>query len=215
MATSAQARSAIAVAQQKQAALKSRLPVLKGAAETSARKVYGDGTAKLNTATSAANKDPNKAYTNATGAQAAFDAGLKVTNAPTAQPTGAAGTTYVVARGDTLSKIGAKVGVDWRAIYEANKKVIGPDPGKIEVGMRLVLPKAPAPARPSPAIVRAPPPAVAPPSVVPPGVEAELPQAPAWFKPAVKIVGVAAAAGAAYWIYKTIFGGKKSAAQAA
>jgi polar amino acid transport system substrate-binding protein len=61
---------------------------------------------------------------------------------------GASGTveTYVVRPGDTLSRIarkhyGAAWATSWQRIYEANRDVIGPDPGRLEVGMKLEIPK--------------------------------------------------------------------------
>lgn len=48
--------------------------------------------------------------------------------------------TYTVQRGDTLSKIGAKFGVKWQAIYDANRKAIGSDPNRIYSGLVLVIP---------------------------------------------------------------------------
>lgn len=59
---------------------------------------------------------------------------------------------YTVARGDSLSAIGAKLGVNWRELYDANKGVIGGNPNRLKVGMVLNLPGqgggggAPAPA---------------------------------------------------------------------
>jgi ABC-type amino acid transport substrate-binding protein len=61
-------------------------------------------------------------------------------------PAEAAGATeYVVQPGDTLSTIAGKhfgdVGPNaWRAIWEANKAIIGDDPNRIRAGMRLTLP---------------------------------------------------------------------------
>ena len=55
----------------------------------------------------------------------------------------APGRTHVVAEGETLSSIAAAVYGDssqWRRLYEANRSVIGADPGAIRVGMRLVVP---------------------------------------------------------------------------
>lgn len=48
---------------------------------------------------------------------------------------------YEVVSGDSLSKIGAKYGVDWKTIYEANKDKIK-DPDKIQAGWKLKIPKA-------------------------------------------------------------------------
>jgi LysM repeat protein len=57
---------------------------------------------------------------------------------------GAAGrNTYVVRSGDTLTTIArARYGsvAKWRAIYEANRALIGPNPDELEVGMVLTLP---------------------------------------------------------------------------
>jgi lysozyme len=68
-------------------------------------------------------------------------------------PSGGGTTTYTVRPGDTLSAIGAQFGVDWHAIYAANKGLIGPDPNRIQAGWVLTIPaggSAPAPA-PAPA----------------------------------------------------------------
>lgn len=46
---------------------------------------------------------------------------------------------YVVKPGDSLSKIGAKYGVPWKAIYEANKQLIK-DPDLIHPGWKLKIP---------------------------------------------------------------------------
>ena len=56
--------------------------------------------------------------------------------------TGAGAATYVVGKGDNLSKIADKVFGDssrWKEIYEANKDTIS-DPNKIYVGQELVIP---------------------------------------------------------------------------
>lgn len=56
--------------------------------------------------------------------------------APARQPR-----TYTVERGDTLSGIAAKLGLDgWQRLYEANVAVIGPDPNLIHPGQALVMP---------------------------------------------------------------------------
>jgi LysM repeat protein len=49
---------------------------------------------------------------------------------------------YVVQPGDTLSGIAARLAVrgGWPALYAANRRVIGPDPGVIHPGAVLVLP---------------------------------------------------------------------------
>ncbi len=48
--------------------------------------------------------------------------------------------TYTVVAHDTLSLIGARLGVTWRAIYAANAAAIGPNPNLIHAGLRLVIP---------------------------------------------------------------------------
>lgn len=61
---------------------------------------------------------------------------------------------YTIAPGDTLSGIAAALGVPggWRALYAANRRVIGPDPDLIHAGMVLVAPPpAVRPARQHPA----------------------------------------------------------------
>ena len=56
---------------------------------------------------------------------------------------------YVVQPGDTLSGIAAALGVPggWPALYAANRRAIGPDPGLIRPGTVLTLPGPTAPAR--------------------------------------------------------------------
>jgi LysM repeat protein len=72
---------------------------------------------------------------------------------------------YTVAYGETLSGIAAQFAVrgGWPALYETNRAEVGPDPGRIDPGLRLTLPSPaaspaasssaspdPAPARPVP-----------------------------------------------------------------
>lgn len=57
---------------------------------------------------------------------------------PTHKP--APAQTYVVARGDTLTKIARRFNVDTAALYDANKDVIGADPNRINPGMKLTIP---------------------------------------------------------------------------
>ncbi|GAA4503812.1 hypothetical protein GCM10023172_29320 [Hymenobacter ginsengisoli] len=55
----------------------------------------------------------------------------------------AAGSTYTVVSGDSLSKIAKNHYGDaakWHQIYEANKAIIGSNPDHIEVGQELTLP---------------------------------------------------------------------------
>ncbi len=51
--------------------------------------------------------------------------------------------TYVVRRGDTLSRIAAKAKVrgGWKALYVKNRAVIGRNPNHLRVGQRLALPR--------------------------------------------------------------------------
>ncbi len=62
-----------------------------------------------------------------------------------AQPadSAAAGTSYTVVSGDSLSKIAKNHYGDaakWHQIYEANKAIIGSNPDHIEVGQELTIP---------------------------------------------------------------------------
>lgn len=50
-----------------------------------------------------------------------------------------AGNTYTVQSGDSLSKIGAKHGVSWQKIFEANRDKID-DPDRIFPGQELTIP---------------------------------------------------------------------------
>jgi ABC-type amino acid transport substrate-binding protein len=59
---------------------------------------------------------------------------------------GATFETYVVQSGDTLSRIarefyGDAQAASWQRIYEANRDVIGDDPGRLRVGMTLQIPQ--------------------------------------------------------------------------
>lgn len=77
---------------------------------------------------------PIKGDTGATGKTGATGA-----TGPAAGTT--AGRTYTVRSGDSLSAIADKYeGVSWRQIYDANKALIGPDPGLIQPGQVLVIP---------------------------------------------------------------------------
>ena len=54
------------------------------------------------------------------------------------------GSSYVIAKGDSLWNIALRAygdGFAWTRIYEANKAVIGTNPGIIEAGMTLSLPR--------------------------------------------------------------------------
>ena len=55
---------------------------------------------------------------------------------------GAAGggaNTYTVVAGDSLSKIASKYGIQWKAIYDANRDILN-DPDKIYPGQELKIP---------------------------------------------------------------------------
>jgi biotin carboxyl carrier protein len=69
---------------------------------------------------------------------------------PPADPPDASDGEYVVKPGDYLAKIAADLKIDggWKALYEINKDVIGPNPNLIEPGMKLVLPGHEAPGNP-------------------------------------------------------------------
>lgn len=49
-------------------------------------------------------------------------------------------TMYTVKSGDTLSKIGKLYNVNWKDIYDDNKKSIGHNPNLIKVGQLLIIP---------------------------------------------------------------------------
>ena len=59
-----------------------------------------------------------------------------------AVPGGQRPLSYAVAPGDTLSAVATALGVrgGWRALYAANRRVVGPDPGLIRPGMILAVP---------------------------------------------------------------------------
>jgi LysM repeat protein len=66
-----------------------------------------------------------------------------------ALPATAGADRYTVAPGDTLSAIAAALAIPggWQALYAANRRTIGPDPGTINPGTVLATPPAPAAAR--------------------------------------------------------------------
>ncbi len=55
---------------------------------------------------------------------------------------GGGANTYTVEHGDSLSAIGAKYGISWHSIYEANKALIGDNPDMIQPGQELTIPSA-------------------------------------------------------------------------
>jgi nucleoid-associated protein YgaU len=54
---------------------------------------------------------------------------------------GGGGHTYTVVSGDNLTKIGAKYGISWKEIYDANRDILN-DPDKIQPGQELKIPGA-------------------------------------------------------------------------
>ena len=52
---------------------------------------------------------------------------------------GGGGNTYTVESGDSLSKIGTKYGIQWKAIWDANRDILK-DPDKIYPGQELKIP---------------------------------------------------------------------------
>lgn len=52
---------------------------------------------------------------------------------------GGGANTYTVVSGDSLSKIGAKYGIAWKAIWDANRDILN-DPDKIYPGQELKIP---------------------------------------------------------------------------
>ena len=54
-------------------------------------------------------------------------------------PEGGQAHTYTVEAGDNLSKIGAKYGITWKAIYDANRDIIS-NPDMIHPGQELKIP---------------------------------------------------------------------------
>ena len=70
---------------------------------------------------------------------------------PTAVAADNAADTYDVQSGDTMGSIADQFYGDktlWRPIYDANKEVIGSDPDKLKIGMKLKIPPKPTPTPP-------------------------------------------------------------------
>jgi resuscitation-promoting factor RpfA len=89
----------------------------------------------------------------ARGARASRTAARPPVATRTAPPAAASsGGVYTVRRGDTLSGIAArlKAAGGWKALWKANRAVIGPNPNLLRVGTRLAVPgkaSTPAPAK--------------------------------------------------------------------
>ncbi len=106
---------------------------------------------------------------------------------------------YTVAAGDTLAAIAAALAVrgGWPALYAANQRVIGPDPGVIRPGTVLAIPRLAAPRAPVPGPGRrlypAPPSAPAGSGHRPPPLRTGAPAAagmPQWLKTMLLVAGL-------------------------
>ena len=68
-----------------------------------------------------------------------FAGGDLILNVTDSSAAGGGANTYTVEAGDNLSKIGAKYGITWKAIYDANRDTIK-DPDMIHPGQELKIP---------------------------------------------------------------------------
>lgn len=68
-----------------------------------------------------------------------FRAGDLILNVTLAGAAGGGVNTYTVVSGDSLSKIGGKYGVAWKAIWDANRDILN-HPDKIYPGQELKIP---------------------------------------------------------------------------
>ena len=68
-----------------------------------------------------------------------FRSGDLILNVTDSSAAGGGANTYTVEAGDNLSKIGAKYGITWKAIYDANRDIII-DPDMIHPGQELKIP---------------------------------------------------------------------------
>ena len=68
-----------------------------------------------------------------------FRSGDLILNVTDGSAAGGGANTYTVEAGDNLSKIGAKYGITWKAIYDANRDIIK-DPDMIHPGQELKIP---------------------------------------------------------------------------
>jgi nucleoid-associated protein YgaU len=62
-------------------------------------------------------------------------------NVGAGESAGGGANTYVVESGDNLTKIGAKYGLSWQQVYDANRDIIH-DPDMIHPGQELKIPAA-------------------------------------------------------------------------
>ena len=68
-----------------------------------------------------------------------FRSGDLLLNVTDSSAAGGGANTYTVEAGDNLSKIGAKYGITWKAIYDANRDIIS-NPDMIHPGQELKIP---------------------------------------------------------------------------
>ena len=68
-----------------------------------------------------------------------FRSGDLILNVTDSSAAGGGANTYTVEDGDNLSKIGAKYGITWKAIYDANRDIIS-NPDLIHPGQELKIP---------------------------------------------------------------------------
>jgi len=68
-----------------------------------------------------------------------FKSGDLILNISTGDAAGGGGHTYTVESGDNLTKIGNKYGIQWKAIWDANRDILK-DPDKIYPGQELKIP---------------------------------------------------------------------------
>jgi nucleoid-associated protein YgaU len=116
--------------------------VKKSAKFQSAADMMKEQASKLEEAQDDAKKTATK-VTNLMSEQAKKVAGGEKVNRNFATAS-AAPKTYTVVSGDSLSSIAkAELGdsAHWKALYEANKELIGDDPNRLRIGQTLTLPK--------------------------------------------------------------------------
>ncbi len=68
-----------------------------------------------------------------------YQSGDLILNITAGDAAGGGANTYTVEPGDNLSKIGAKYGVTWKAIFDANRDIIS-NPDLIHPGQELKIP---------------------------------------------------------------------------
>lgn len=68
-----------------------------------------------------------------------FQSGDLILNITAGDAAGGGANTYTVEPGDNLSKIGAKYGITWKAIFDANRDILN-NPDLIHPGQELKIP---------------------------------------------------------------------------